>query len=305
MIDINKMTIKAQEALIAAQRAASDHGNPQIEPDHLFWALLKAQESLAVSLLKKMGIAEVELQRETEERIRKMPKVTGGVGQIGLSAALNNVLEAALKEAEALKDEFISVEHLLLALADSETSTGTALRKQGATREIVLRILQDIRGSMRVTDQNPEDKMQALKRYGRDLNVLAKQGKLDPVIGRDEEIRRVLQVLSRRTKNNPVLIGEPGVGKTAIAEGMAHRIISGDVPENLKNKRIVALDMGALIAGAKFRGEFEERLKAVLREVTEANGEIILFIDELHTMVGAGKTAVSYTHLTLPTTPYV
>jgi ATP-dependent Clp protease ATP-binding subunit ClpB len=289
MIDIDKFTVKAQEALQKAQRSASEHGHPQIEPEHLLSSLLESKEGLVVSILKKMGVHVEGIQERMQQEIQRLPKVTGGVGQIGISPALNSVLEKSLKISEKLKDEYISVEHLLIALADAKGPAGDVLRDNAITEDTVLLILRDIRGGKRVTDQRPEDKYQALKRYARDLNELARQGKLDPVIGRDEEIRRVLQVLSRRTKNNPVLIGEPGVGKTAVAEGIAHRIVSGDVPENLKTKRIVALDMGALIAGTKFRGEFEDRMKAVLQEIQEAAGQIILFIDELHTLVGAGS----------------
>ena len=289
MIDINKMTIKAQEILQGAQQLAHEKQHQQIEPVHFLLMLLRDREGIAGSLIKKLGAPVDSIMRDLDNELSRLPKVTGGVGQVYLSQTGNGLLEKALKEASQLKDQYISVEHLLLALSEDTTAAGEMLRKEGVTREIVLKVLRDIRGSQRVTDQNPEDKYQALQRYGRDLNDLARQGKLDPVIGRDEEIRRVLQVLSRRTKNNPVLIGEPGVGKTAIAEGIAFRIISGDVPENLKSKRIVALDMGALIAGAKFRGEFEERLKSVLREIHESEGEVILFIDELHTLVGAGS----------------
>ena len=289
MIDIDKFTVKVQEALQKAQRLASEHGHPQIEPEHLLSTLLESKEGLVVSILKKMGVHVEGIQERMQQEIQRLPKVTGGVGQIGISPALNEVLEKSLKISEKLKDEYISVEHLLIALADAKGSAGDVLRDNAINEDTVLLILRDIRGGKRVTDQRPEDKYQALKRYARDLNELARQGKLDPVIGRDEEIRRLLQVLSRRTKNNPVLIGEPGVGKTAVAEGIAHRIVSGDVPENLKTKRIVALDMGALIAGTKFRGEFEDRMKAVLQEIQEAAGQIILFIDELHTLVGAGS----------------
>ncbi len=289
MISSDKFTIKAQEAIQRAQRKASDLRHQQMETEHLLLALLEDREGLLNSIMKKLGIASEEIENKLILEIERFLKVSGGVGQIYLSRSLNEVLEMSLEESEKLKDEYISVEHLLLALADAKTKAGDFLRESGVNRENVLRVLQEIRGGQRVTSQNPEDKYEALKRYGRDLNALARQGKLDPVIGRDEEIRRVLQVLSRRTKNNPVLIGEPGVGKTAIAEGIAHRIVSGDVPENLKTKSIVALDMGSLIAGTKFRGEFEERMKAVLKEIQEANGQIILFIDELHTMVGAGS----------------
>jgi ATP-dependent Clp protease ATP-binding subunit ClpB len=287
MVNYEKMTLKVQEALQQAQRLAAEHGNPQIEPEHLLSALLDDGEGLARTTLKKLG-ANPDLVRDKARTLIGRLAKQSGAGQTTLSRELNDAFDKSLDEAERLKDEYISVEHVLLALSESKTKTGELLRQNGVTRDAVLKALKDIRGGQKVSDQNPEDKYQALKRYGRDLNDLARQEKLDPVIGRDEEIRRVLQVLSRRTKNNPVLIGEPGVGKTAIAEGLAHRIVSGDVPENLKTKRIVALDMGALIAGAKFRGEFEERLKAVLKEIQESNGEIILFIDELHTLVGAG-----------------
>ena len=289
MIDINKFTIKAQEALQKAQRLANEHGNQQIEAEHLLTGLLEDREGLVSSVLKKLGVPVEPIAQKLTEEVGRLVKVSGGgVGQVTISQALNDVLEKSLKESEKLKDEYISVEHILLALAGSKSKAGEILRENGVSHDNILKVLQEIRGGQRVMDQSPEGKYQALKRYGRDLNELARQEKLDPVIGRDEEIRRVFQVLSRRTKNNPVLIGEPGVGKTAIAEGLAHRIVSGDVPENLKTKRIVALDMGMLIAGTKFRGEFEDRMKAVLREIGESDGQIILFIDELHTLVGAG-----------------
>ena len=289
MISSDKFTIKAQEAIQRAQRKASELDHQQIETEHLLLALLEDREGLLSSVIKKVGVSLEEVEDKLSVEIGRFPKVSGGVDQIFLSRALNEILELSLNESEKLKDEYISVEHLLLALSDSKTKAGDILRESGVNRENLLRVLREIRGGQRVTDQNPEEKYEALKRYGRDLNALARQGKLDPVIGRDEEIRRVLQVLSRRTKNNPVLIGESGVGKTAIAEGIAHRIVSGDVPENLRTKSIVALDMGSLIAGTKFRGEFEDRMKAVLREIQEADGQIILFIDELHTLVGAGS----------------
>lgn len=289
MINPEKFTIKAQEALQRAQRMACERNQQQIEPEHLLGTLLEDRDGLVISVLKKLGVPIEEISKRVEQEIDQFPKVRGTGGQVYISQELNKVIESSLEESEKLKDEYISVEHLLLTLSEIETPAGRILRENNIHKENILRILQEIRGGQRVTDQSPEGKYQALKRYGRDLNDLARQEKLDPVIGRDEEIRRVLQVLSRRKKNNPVLIGEPGVGKTAIAEGLAHRIVSGDVPENLKTKRIVALDIGALIAGAKFRGEFEDQLKAVLREIHEADGQIILFIDEMHTLVGAGS----------------
>ncbi len=285
----DKLTLKAQDAVAIALEIASEHGNQLIEPEHIFMALLRDSEGTIPAILKKAGVDLKVAETSFEHEINKFPKVQGANLQIRLSQNGQKLLGDAMKEAQALKDEYVSTEHLILALSkDDSGNGGKLLREFGLTHDIILKILQEIRGSQRVTDQNPEGKYQALKRYGRDLNELARLGKLDPVIGRDDEIRRVLQVLSRRTKNNPVLIGEPGVGKTAIAEGLAQRIVSGDVPENLKTKRIVSLDMGALIAGAKFRGEFEERLKAVLKEVVDAHGEVIMFIDELHTLVGAG-----------------
>jgi ATP-dependent Clp protease ATP-binding subunit ClpB len=289
-MNINKLTVKSQEALQSAQEIASNYGNQVIEPVHLLAALVQDAEGMAVPILEKCGANVNYIKIKLNELIERLPKVSGaGLGNQGMSQSLGRLIERAGKQAQDLKDEYISTEHLLLAAVDAaDSDAAKLLRDQGVTTEGVLKVLKDIRGNQRVTDQTPEEKYQALDRYGRDLNELARKGKLDPVIGRDEEIRRVLQVLSRRTKNNPVLIGEPGVGKTAIAEGIAYRIVQGDVPEPLKTKRIVALDMGALVAGTSFRGQFEERLKALLKEVSESDGEIILFIDELHTLVGAG-----------------
>lgn len=289
--NFNKLTIKAQEAVQQAQEIASSYSNQLIEPEHLLAALVQDPEGIVGSTLQKLGANTDLMKIRIGEAMEKIPKVTGAPGGQSFSRDAYEVLENSSKEASALKDEYVSTEHILLGLADSKKSSVKELfRDQGVTKDGILKALKDIRGTNRVTGQNPEDTYQALQKYGRNLNELAVKGKLDPVIGREDEIRRVLQVLSRRTKNNPVLIGEPGVGKTAIAEGLAHRIIQGDVPENLKSKQIVALDMGALIAGAQFRGQFEERLKAVLKEVEESNGEIILFIDELHTVVGAGAS---------------
>jgi ATP-dependent Clp protease ATP-binding subunit ClpB len=290
-MNLNKLTIKSQEAIQAAQEIASSYNNQQIEPEHLLAALVQDANGTVAPILQKGGANLNFVKIKLNELIGRLPKISGGgVGNQSLSNALARVLESAQKQAQDLKDEYVSTEHLLLAIADAKTSSaGRLLADQGITTEVIYKALKEIRGNQQVIDQNPEDKYQALQRYGRDLNELARKGKMDPVIGRDEEIRRVLQVLSRRTKNNPVLIGEPGVGKTAIAEGIAHRIVQGDIPETLKNKRIVALDMGSLVAGTSFRGQFEERLKALLKEVEESNGEIILFIDELHTLVGAGS----------------
>lgn len=289
--NFNRLTVKAQEIVQSAIEIAQNYNNQIVEPEHILAAIVQENGNIAETILKKTGGNFNAIKIKINELLEKLPKVSGtGLGNQQMSQNLAKLFDTAAEEARNLKDEYVSTEHLLLALANDPGKAGQLLRDNGITYNEVLAALKTVRGTQRVTSQNPEDTYQALEKYGRDLNDLAKQGKLDPVIGRDEEIRRVLQVLSRRTKNNPVLIGEPGVGKTAIAEGIAHRIVAGDVPENLKTKRIVALDMGALIAGTQYRGQFEERLKAVIKEVQESNGEIILFIDELHTLVGAGAT---------------
>jgi len=286
---LDKFTVKAQEALQQAHAVASELGHQEIGAEHVLLALLDQADGIVSPLLQKLGAAPETVRADLERELDRLPKVSGVSGGEYLSQPLKRALDKAWNEAQRLKDEYVSTEHLLLAFSDDKDhGAGKALRAGGVTRDRVLQALRDVRGSARVTDQNPEEKYQALEKYGRDLTDAARRGKLDPVIGRDEEIRRVVQVLSRRTKNNPVLIGEPGVGKTAIVEGLAQRVVAGDVPEGLKEKRVVSLDLGAMVAGAKFRGEFEDRLKAVLREIVESEGQIICFIDELHTIVGAG-----------------
>src|ERR1700694_5864659 len=285
---LDRFTERSQEALAAAQQAAQQLQHALLEPDHLLWALLEQEEGRVPGLLRRAEVAPEPLAARIRDCLRHRPRQSGG-GDPQISPALRAVLMSAFEEMNRLKDEYVSTEHLLLGIiAQPQGEASNLLREGGATADRIYATLEAVRGSQRVTDPNPEDKYQALEKYGRDLTDAARRGKLDPVIGRDEEIRRVIQVLSRRTKNNPVLIGEPGVGKTAIVEGLAQRIASGDVPEGLKDKRVVALDLGAMVAGAKYRGEFEERLKAVLKEITEAAGQIVLFIDELHTLVGAG-----------------
>ena len=288
-MNMNKLTVKAQEAVQQAQELAGEHSNQVLEPLHLLGALLADQEGVVGPILAKAGAQTSVVAHKVTDAIAALPRVQGA-GGMGISSDGQKALQDAFTEASKLNDEYVSTEHLLLGIVASKSNAGQLLRDQGVTRDVVLKVLKDVRGNRRVTGQNAEETYQSLEKYARNLNEEARKGKIDPVIGREEEIRRVLQVLARRTKNNPVLIGEPGVGKTAIVEGIAQRIISQDVPETLQSKTIFSLDMGALIAGTQYRGQFEERLKSVIKEVADSNGEFVLFIDELHTLIGAGAT---------------